>query len=828
MERKESMKIFVASWFFPPQTSSEGIVTYKLLRNSQFNYDVVCANCSLWGYRERIDVDAENIHVISVDTDDLNVWKEKTIAYFEERHKWERYDAVMTRCMPNEGLEVGLSIKEKHPDIKWICSLADPVANNPYWLHAIESASDFPDNIKRRVVRDLALEQPKWGQDWLNHANPVLREQFYWKSIQDQAMNRADMLITPSVEQQNYMDPDAKRRNKFLIVPHSFDEQMNVRARCERNWEKGRIHFVFTGYADEIRSLRPFVEAVKRIGEHFPELLEKMKFHFYGNYSRGIVDQAYAYQIEEAFEFAGNVSYMQSLAIMQEADWLLHVDAWFESLRETGGSIFFAGKLADYMGSGKPILALTGEKSPAGIVVEQYGGVVCLPWEIEKIAGTIMEVVLGRKRVDICEPFRMRFDAKRVAAIFDIKLEELLKHTEAACAVEVLKKRNSADKALTICVPCYNAQKTMRRTLDSLLQIERADKLDVIIVDDGSTDRTAEIGFEYVQRFPESVTLVRKPNGGHGSGINQGIERAEGRYFRVVDSDDWLDSKALNAEIEYILNAQVTPDAIYMPYDIVDQKTGKSEPWPSPKNVENGRVYTFDEVIDELGVENVYFTMAATSFRTDILKTMGLRVQEKRFYTDSEFILKPIVHVQTTVFLPNAAYKYLRGQTEQSVAPLSFVKNYADHEAIVQELIGYEQRTAMSDAQRTYMQYILKQHLITNYQILTEFDQDASHALGLMKSFDLWLSKEAPSYYDWTRENIAKVRQIRSADYDERKFRRLKAKASAPKRDGKATVKRMVKRAVYSPLFMNRFAEEFIRRQKENNGFAYRMYRRFK
>lgn len=820
------MRVFVASWFFPPQTSSEGIVTYKLLRRSEFEYDVVCADSSLWGYSEHIDIQEQHIHTISVRTDDLNTWKTEALRIFETQHKRRAYDVVMTRCMPNESLEVGLAIKEKHPELKWICSLADPVANNPYWIAGIEAMQNLDDSTKKMVIQELGLPQDQWSCDWLNDLNSVIREQFYWKRIQDRAIAQADMLITPSKEQRDYMAPQ-NMWGKFLIVPHSYDELSNTQM-SETGWEKEKIHFLFTGYADNLRSLQPFVEAARWIRDHFPAILERIKIHFFGNYPGELIDRASAYQVNEVFEFGGNVAYSHSLSLMRQADWLLHVDAYFSNLSETGGSIFFAGKLADYMGSGQPILALTGDNSPAGNLVQQYGGEIVLPWEIDQIAKTMIAIASGRREERVSEIFRTQFDAQSVAKRFDAAVKKLIRNRKPAESVQFFKDSEMVDKALTICVPSYNAQSSLKRTLDSLLQIEHVDQLEVIIVDDGSTDQTAEIGQMYVHQYPGSVALVSKPNGGHGSGINQGIRYASGRYFRVVDSDDWVNPAALNAEIEYILQAPKTPDAIYTPYYIVDQETGDRTLWPWPQQAQMERLYTFEEAIEELGVENVYLTMAATSFRTEILKEMKLELREKCFYTDSEFILKPIVQVKTVAFLPDAVYRYLRGQAEQSVAPLSFVRHYADHEAIIREMIAYEQTTPMGEKHRRYIRYILEQHLKTNYQILLDFNPDMMHGLKCMQTFDVWLCEQAPSYFNWTQEKLKLVHAVRWAKYDLSKVQRLKKNRERIRRFRKVSIKQIGGKVLHSRLLVNRFTRGIIRRQKENRGWLYRFYQKHK
>lgn len=97
-------------------------------------------------------------------------------------------------------------------------------------------------------------------------------------------------------------------------------------------------------------------------------------------------------------------------------------------------------------------------------------------------------------------------------------------------------------KYITFTVPCYNSAPYMRRCIDSLLPFR--DYVEIIIINDGSTDATPEIADEYALRFPETVKVIHKANGGHGSGVNAGLAHASCKYFKVVDSDDWLDRRS--------------------------------------------------------------------------------------------------------------------------------------------------------------------------------------------------------------------------------------------------------------------------------------------
>ena len=105
-------------------------------------------------------------------------------------------------------------------------------------------------------------------------------------------------------------------------------------------------------------------------------------------------------------------------------------------------------------------------------------------------------------------------------------------------------------KYITFVIPCYNSQDYMRRCVDSLLP--GGDDVEILIIDDGSTDATGEIADEYEKYFPDIVKAVHKENGGHGSGVNKGLEMAQGIYYKVVDSDDWLDEASYDRLLEKV------------------------------------------------------------------------------------------------------------------------------------------------------------------------------------------------------------------------------------------------------------------------------------
>ena len=253
------MRIFVACWFFPPSVSSEGIVTYKLLRNSKHSYDVCSSLSQQWSYRQTMPLEASNITPLTVDTDDLNEWVDECVRLFEERHAVEPYDAVMTRSMPPESIEVGKRIHEAHPDIPWIASIADPIAKSPYDIKAwILEAEDMSDQTKSDLIYAL-----KYGIDgWRDNERPEIQKLCEFKDCEDYAIKNATALIFPHEALRNYVLGSRKRRNAF-VVHHSFDKTMYPKPAPES--ESGRVRLTFTGHSDFVRTLEPFIRALQRV-----------------------------------------------------------------------------------------------------------------------------------------------------------------------------------------------------------------------------------------------------------------------------------------------------------------------------------------------------------------------------------------------------------------------------------------------------------------------------------------------------------------------------------------------------------------------------------
>lgn len=761
------MKIFVASWFFPPSTSSEGIVTYKLLRNSKHQYDVFSAVSDQWGYSVKTDLkyDRNNVTNYYIRTDDVRKWMRACVRKFEELHRLQKYDCIMTRSMPPESICVGSEIKKRHPGIKWIASMADPIANNPYELDAYVDGSNFLSAGQKVMVKKaLRTGDAELLEHWEKRPEKSIRLLCKLKRWEMLVLRQADMIVCPTAEQIRYMLGKDAWNPKCVVIPHSYD--LGLFPKKIRRTDSDKIKFLFIGYSDNKRSLKPVIEAVRKLKEEGSAATEKIQIDIVGNNPRNLWDMVLNYYLDDVIHFHKGVDYYESLRLMQQTDWLVHIDAFFPDLAPEG-SIFFAGKLADYFGTDKPVLALTGNSSPAGRMVKLAGGAVCQSRRSGDIAPIFADIAIGGRKPEVNRGYRDSFSSERVAGIFDQKIQEVCFGAGTARRPKSngshkIKSKN--EKILSICVPAYNAERYLARCIRSLMDHSFASYEEVLVIDDGSTDVTAQIAGVFEKEYPGIVKLVSKENGGHGSAINTAIAEAQGKYFRVVDSDDWVDGNVLGELIRKIKDGIYQEDIISSNYEEIDINTGTATTVAPDEGVAFDRSYHFAE----LSPEKYYFTLASMTIRTRILKERHIRLQENTYYVDCEYILFPIPYVKKFVFSESSLYRYSRGSTEQSVDLGNMVMRYDHHSRVVHSLLEYSLRMDASKEQRAYFDTVMLKIIKTHYALMLVYDEKTDRGFRRAKEFDGYLKRIRPDMYDEIKKKVPLTRIVQLGGYSDR------------------------------------------------------------
>ena len=236
------------------------------------------------------------------------------------------------------------------------------------------------------------------------------------------------------------------------------------------------------------------------------------------------------------------------------------------------------------------------------------------------------------------------------------------------------------EKILTITIPSYNVEKYLEETIPTFLDPEILDDIEILIVNDGSKDNTAEIAKKFEDLYKGTVFLVNKENGGHGSTINKGIELANGKYFKVVDGDDWVDTTVF---VEYVNTLkQIDADVIMTPFKTVNQDSGEVK-LETFNQIEFWKEYDFPSAIEILGDQ---YQMHSTTFKTEILKKIP-KITEHCFYVDQEYILYPLPYLEKLLFLDLPIYQYRIGNAEQSMNIKNKQKNRAMHRRVIEDII---------------------------------------------------------------------------------------------------------------------------------------------
>ncbi|MDI6944680.1 glycosyltransferase family A protein [Microbacterium barkeri] len=217
---------------------------------------------------------------------------------------------------------------------------------------------------------------------------------------------------------------------------------------------------------------------------------------------------------------------------------------------------------------------------------------------------------------------------------------------------------------LSIVVPAYNAADHLHRALVPLLRMRH--DIEVIVVDDGSTDATAEIADDYARRRPDVFRAIHQPNRGHGGAINTGLAEARGTYLKVLDADDWLSIPALEQVLQILRTLEECGgvDAVFTDY--VHDRVGKSNRVSRFDSVfPAGRVFEWGDT--ERFSRRQYLMMHAIIYRTEMVRASGLRLPENTFYVDNLYVVVPLARVRSMYYLPGKLYHYVIGREGQSV-----------------------------------------------------------------------------------------------------------------------------------------------------------------
>lgn len=306
-------------------------------------------------------------------------------------------------------------------------------------------------------------------------------------------------------------------------------------------------------------------------------------------------------------------------------------------------------------------------------------------------------------------------------------------------------------KILTVVIPSYNVEEFLEKTVTSFISPEIMEDVEILIVNDGSKDKTKELGQELEANYPGTVYLIDKENGGHGSTINKGLSIANGKYFKVVDGDDWVDTDAFVSYIQKLKTLDV--DMVLTPFNevyIPSMRTVRR----ATASVETNKIYQLSEVLDNIGD---CYQMHSITFKTEIIKEK-LQITEHCFYVDQEYILLPINLVNQVIFLEECIYQYRLGDENQSVSVTSKQKNREMHKKVVYRLLEtyMNQKDSIDSNKKEFLQKRLCGLIYTQVDIYLSMGNVYEEFL------DFWntVKEKAPDIYRVMPATMAKIFKV--------------------------------------------------------------------
>ena len=263
-------------------------------------------------------------------------------------------------------------------------------------------------------------------------------------------------------------------------------------------------------------------------------------------------------------------------------------------------------------------------------------------------------------------------------------------------------------KLITFAVTCYNSAAYMRHCIETLLSA--GEQAEIILVDDGSVkDDTPAICDEYAAKYPTIVKAIHQENGGHGEGVNQGIRNATGLYYKVVDSDDWLDTDALKkvlARLTTLVARGTAPDMMICNYvyEHVEDNTTLTVRYTNvfPQN----RLFNWTHVGHFRPDQNIL--MHSVMYRTEVLRKCGMVLPKHTFYVDNIFVYYPLPQVKTMYYMDLDLYRYFIGRQDQSVNERVMIQRVDQQILVTRLMFGYFNLRALKKTQPQLARYMFR------------------------------------------------------------------------------------------------------------------------
>ena len=315
------------------------------------------------------------------------------------------------------------------------------------------------------------------------------------------------------------------------------------------------------------------------------------------------------------------------------------------------------------------------------------------------------------------------------------------------------------NKILSFVIPAFNSMQFLDKCVLSMLYRELLDDLEIIIVNDGSTDNTLEIAKKYCNEYPETVRVINQENAGHGGALNTGCAAAKGKYLKAIDADDWVETQNLPEFLRMLKNCD--SDVVLTQHYTVHISTNEVKKWKIYP-LEFGRAYSLDEIMSDWRAYERGLNYHGITYRTEFYQKNAILFSEKVFYEDHEFATIPFCYASSITPFDLFIYDYRIGDCNQSISEQNQWKQIYHMEAVLEWLVKEYQTIALEEGSAGKAYYCRKvQGLLLSYMVtvlLVEKSKKRGRELGarMMDVFE----KDIPAVYFMTKRKYRMLKAM--------------------------------------------------------------------
>lgn len=304
-------------------------------------------------------------------------------------------------------------------------------------------------------------------------------------------------------------------------------------------------------------------------------------------------------------------------------------------------------------------------------------------------------------------------------------------------------------KVLSFIIPSYNCERFLDKCVTSMLCTEVLDKLDIIIVNDGSSDTTSQIAQSYCDRYPGSVRLISQENKGHGGALNTGCEAAMGKYLKVIDADDWVETDNLPAFVRFLENCD--SDVVLTHHYTINISNGEIKKWKTyPQTFE--KAYTFEEIMPQWGNFSRSLTFHGITYSTVFYQQNTRGLSEHVFYEDHEYATIPCCLAKSVTPLDMFVYHYRIGDVEQSVSQANQLKRLHHMEAVLNRLLEESSVLSLEGPNRVYYCRKVRDVLLSYITTVMLVMPDRKYGRTLGKKAIAAVQEQLPEAYETAKK----------------------------------------------------------------------------